>query len=104
LPLGTDNVQLRHQLHSVKRRIGDLQSELVHLRRMAQVNAQSSREILVTSFDKIRTMLASNVRIDFRLKYLGFCFVFRNKVTNYRRCIHHHRTAVSSNKVTNARR
>ena len=33
----TEAAEVRHQLHGMKRRVGDLQGELKHLRRIAQV-------------------------------------------------------------------
>lgn len=47
----------------MKRRVGDLQGELRHLRRIAQVNAQSSRDLLKDTFEKIRTILASSKQL-----------------------------------------
>uniref|UniRef100_A0A914XH65 Actin interacting protein 3-like C-terminal domain-containing protein n=1 Tax=Plectus sambesii TaxID=2011161 RepID=A0A914XH65_9BILA len=58
-----DAPEVRHQLQGMKRRVGDLQGELRHLRRIAQVNAQSSRDLLKDTFEKIRSILASSKQL-----------------------------------------
>lgn len=56
--------EMKLHLRGAKRRVNDLQSELRHLRRMAQLNAQSSRDLLRDSFDRIRVMLITNKQLQ----------------------------------------
>lgn len=60
------NTEVKHTLKTCKRRVGEIQTELKNLRRLAQLNAQSSRDILKDAFDRIKVILNTNVSMTFR--------------------------------------
>lgn len=53
--------ETKQLLKNVKKRTSELQIEIKYLRRMAQVNAQSARDVLKDAFDRIRVILNTNV-------------------------------------------
>lgn len=61
--------EVKSQLKNMKKRVGDMQIDIRHLRRTVQLNAQTSNDILKDVFDRIKMILNTNVRV----KSLNIC-------------------------------
>ncbi len=53
--------EFRHQLRGLRKKCRDMQTDLRHLRRQAQINAQQQRQALKDAFERIKVILNTNV-------------------------------------------
>lgn len=59
--LSASTPEQRRQLQEVKSQLQEMQVELKHIRRAAQMNMQSSKDLLRDTFDRISQIVAGNV-------------------------------------------
>lgn len=76
---GGDKTEVGQRLRVMRSSVGELQSELRQLRRAAQVNAHSSRQLLRDTFDRINAIVNAAPNVSGMAGNLNFCLSFGSR-------------------------